>query len=50
MVRVCERTKTKADMLEEAITQYKEMFIITRREFEKVIGVCPTFRREICVY
>lgn len=40
MVRVCERTKTKAAMLEETIYQYKEMFIIARREFEKVVGVC----------
>ncbi|KAF9467413.1 prokaryotic type I DNA topoisomerase, partial [Collybia nuda] len=38
MVRVCERTKSKAEMLEEAIDQYKEMFIIARREFEKVVG------------
>ncbi|GLB36997.1 putative introduces a single-strand break via transesterification at a target site in duplex DNA [Lyophyllum shimeji] len=38
MVQVCERAKTKADMLEEAIEQYKEMFIIARREFQKVVS------------
>lgn len=40
MVQVCERTKSKNDMLEETIVQYKEMYLTTRREFEKVIAVC----------
>lgn len=40
MVQVCEGTKTKNDMLAQSIDQYKEMFIIARREFEKVITVC----------
>ncbi|KAG5643389.1 hypothetical protein DXG03_001003 [Asterophora parasitica] len=40
MVQVCEGTKTKAAMLEETIVQYKEMFIIAKREFEKVISPC----------
>lgn len=39
MVQVCAGTKSKADMLEQTIEQYKEMFITTRREFEKIISV-----------
>lgn len=39
MVQVCQGAKTKSDMLEETIFQYKEMFIIARREFEKVVSV-----------
>jgi len=39
MVQVCQGAKSKADMLEETIVQYKEMFIIARREFEKVVLV-----------
>lgn len=38
MVQVCQGVKTKSDMLEETLFQYKEMFIITRREFEKVVS------------
>ncbi|KAG5639039.1 hypothetical protein H0H81_007652 [Sphagnurus paluster] len=38
MVQVCEGQKTKGDMLEETIEQYKEMFIIARREFPKVVS------------
>jgi DNA topoisomerase-3 len=39
MVEVCERTKTKNDMLIQAIEQYKEVFLKARRDFEKVITV-----------
>ncbi|KAG5723220.1 DNA topoisomerase 3 [Termitomyces sp. T112] len=38
MIGVCEGRMTKADMLEKTIDQYKEMFIITKREFEKVVS------------
>ncbi|KAG6840476.1 hypothetical protein C0991_006459 [Blastosporella zonata] len=38
MVQVCEGTKSKAEMLEETIAQYKEMFIIVKREFAKVVS------------
>jgi DNA topoisomerase III len=44
MVQVCQGTKTKGDMLEETIVQYQEMFMIARREFEKVVSVRPFFR------
>ncbi|KDQ27457.1 hypothetical protein PLEOSDRAFT_1041188 [Pleurotus ostreatus PC15] len=39
MVQVCERNKTKHDMLNQAIEQYKEMYIIARRDFDRVITV-----------
>jgi DNA topoisomerase-3 len=38
-VQVCDGTKTKNDMLGQSIDQYKEMFITSRREFNKVISV-----------
>ncbi|KIM21746.1 hypothetical protein M408DRAFT_12433 [Serendipita vermifera MAFF 305830] len=37
MVQVCNRNKTKDGMLEESIEQYKEVFILARREFERVV-------------
>ncbi|TFK44130.1 prokaryotic type I DNA topoisomerase [Crucibulum laeve] len=40
MVQVCERAVTKNDMLHQSIDQYKEMFIIAKREFNKVVTVC----------
>lgn len=39
MVQVCERTKTKNDMLTESIEQYKDMFMRARGEFNRVILV-----------
>jgi DNA topoisomerase-3 len=39
MVQICERTKSKDDMLFENIEQYKEVFLMARREFEKVVQV-----------
>jgi len=39
MVQVCQGTSTKNDMLHLSIDQYKEMFILVRREFEKVTTV-----------
>lgn len=39
MVQVCDRQKTKEEMLEQAITQYKDMFIRARQGFGKVVDV-----------
>lgn len=39
MVQVCERTKTKHDMLAESIEQYKDMYVRARGEFNKVVSV-----------
>jgi hypothetical protein len=39
MVQVCEGSKSKNDMLEEAIEQYKEIFIQAKRDFNKVVSV-----------
>lgn len=41
MVEVCERTKTKNDMLVQSIEQYKEVFVKARADFHKVINVSP---------
>ncbi|EIN11293.1 prokaryotic type I DNA topoisomerase [Punctularia strigosozonata HHB-11173 SS5] len=39
MVQVCERRKTKQDMLAENIEQYKDMFIRAKRDFNRVMDV-----------
>lgn len=42
MVEVCQGTKTKADMLHEALEQYQDMFIRARNDFARVINVRPS--------
>ncbi|OJA20077.1 hypothetical protein AZE42_02477 [Rhizopogon vesiculosus] len=37
MVRVCEGAKSKAEMLTESIEQYREMYVLAKREFDKVV-------------
>lgn len=39
MVQVCEGIKTKDEMLAQSIEQYKDMFVMAKREFDKVIQV-----------
>jgi DNA topoisomerase-3 len=39
MVAVCQGTKSKNDMIVEAVDQYKDMFIRARDNFDKVITV-----------
>lgn len=39
MVQVCEGIWSKNEMLDQSIEQYKDMYVIVRREFEKVISV-----------
>lgn len=39
MVQICDGEKSKEDMLEESINQYKEVFILARRDFNRVIQV-----------
>lgn len=39
MVQVCQGEKSKNQMLMESIEQYREMYVIAKREFEKVISV-----------
>ena len=43
MVQVCEGTVTKNDMIMQGLEQYKEMFTIVRRDFQRVTSVstCP---------
>ena len=43
MVQVCEGTKSKNDMLVRSLDQYKNMYIIVKREFEKVTSVGSGF-------
>lgn len=45
MVRICEGTTTKQEMLDQSLEQYKEMFVIVKREFNRVTAVCynPNF-------
>ena len=39
MVAVCQGTKSKNDMIVEAVDQYKDMFIRARANFDRVITV-----------
>ena len=39
MVQVCEGSKTKDEMLVQSIEQYKDMYVMAKREFAKVIEV-----------
>ena len=39
MVQVCERTKTKREMEEQTVDQYKEVFIKAKRDFQKIVEV-----------
>ncbi|KAF9010781.1 prokaryotic type I DNA topoisomerase [Cyathus striatus] len=48
MVQVCQGALTKEDMLIQSINQYKDMFIITRREFNTVVRV-PEHYKEVVV-
>ncbi|KAF5357377.1 hypothetical protein D9758_005864 [Tetrapyrgos nigripes] len=38
LVQVCQGGKSKHDMIEENIEQYKNMYVIARREFDQVVG------------
>jgi hypothetical protein len=39
MVAVCQGTKSKNDMIVEAVEQYKDMFLKARTNFDKVVTV-----------
>jgi hypothetical protein len=39
MVAVCQGTKSKNDMIVEAVDQYKDMFLRARTNFDKVVTV-----------
>ena len=41
MVQVCEGIKTKDEMLVQSIEQYKDMYVMAKGEFHKVIEVNP---------
>ena len=47
MVQVCEGTSTKHEMLQGSLDQYKHMYIIVKREFEKVTSVSSVFLASI---
>lgn len=39
MVEVCDRVKTKEDMLSQTVEQYKEVYVQARENFGKVVTV-----------
>jgi DNA topoisomerase-3 len=39
MVQICDRVKSKEDMLQESIHKYKEVFLLARGDFERVVQV-----------
>ncbi len=50
MVQVCEGTVTKNDMIMQGLEQYKEMFTIVRRDFQRVtsVGIHPLPSQILC--
>ncbi|KAF8917851.1 prokaryotic type I DNA topoisomerase [Mucidula mucida] len=46
MVQVCDGHTTKHDMMAQSLEQYKQMFIIARQEFDKVIQSVQTQLRQ----
>jgi len=36
MLRVCQGATTKADMMEQSLTEYKEMYTIARAQFRRI--------------
>ena len=44
MVQVCEGAKSKGVMLEEAIVQYKDIFMRVKNGFNNVLAVSLVFR------
>jgi len=49
MVRVCEGAKSKAEMLTESIEQYREMYVLAKREFDKVVTVGGLAIHQCCL-
>lgn len=49
MVQVCESNRTKHQMLEQTIEQYREVFVRARNNFQRVIEVIlvPAFLVQI---
>lgn len=45
MIAVCQGTKSKNDMIVEAVEQYKDMFVRARANFAKVTERSQTYRR-----
>lgn len=43
MVDICGGVKSKNEVLAESIERYKEMFMRTKIEFEKLVAVSVTF-------
>lgn len=39
MLRVCQGATTKADMMEQSLTEYKEMYTIARAQFRRITEV-----------
>lgn len=39
MVQVCEGAKTKDEMMEQSIHEYKEFFVTAKAEFNKIVSV-----------
>lgn len=49
MVQICDRIKSKEEMLEENIEKYKEVFMLARGDFERVVEV-RTIVRNITLF
>jgi DNA topoisomerase III len=50
MAAVCQRTKSKNDMIVEAIEQYKDMYVKAKANFAKVISVISGVASNVRLY
>ena len=48
MVDICQGHKSKNEVLEESIERYKEMFMRTKIEFQKLMDVSATSNCSVC--
>ena len=47
MVDICEGNKTKHEVMDESIERYKEMFMKTKIEFQKLMDVRSVYRLDL---
>ncbi len=50
MVQICEGTKTKAEMLAENVEKYKDTYMRTRQEFNRILTVSVFTCYDIYIY
>lgn len=49
MELICQGERTKNDVVEETVVEYKEMYLKTKREFATIVDVSPVFHQPVLV-